>query len=413
MKTSILIIVLSVISAFGVFAQGTWSTASSEGLTPGTYMTSHVINGKVYVVGGDSSYIALSRFNVYDPATDTWSAPVTTGTFRPHTFHTSSVVNGKIYVIGGWNNDVAPFEPVDIFTTIDVFDVATSHWSTITPQGKHTPRFLATSCVVNGKIYVIAGDTNSWLPTDIVEIYDPATNTWETPSIEGQLIEPRAALTSVAIGNKIYIMGGSGYVNSKYFGLEVFDATANTWEIPLTQGTFTPRGVFSSCTFDGKIYTVGGFTTKNFPGMEVFDVGTSTWETPVTQGTFTPRGWLTSSLVQTANEFEIYAIAGANNSVTLNTNEVFRPATNAVNTASNVLDILVTPNPTDNLVTIHYLPPKLINVSIVDVFGNTVTERSGHQEQSLTFDLSGSPAGVYYARINIPSLTIVKKILHR
>ena len=88
---------------------------------PGT----SVVDGKIYAIGGatgaeappvDPMGFILSTVEVYDPATDTWTMKADMPTAR--TFLSTSVVNGKIYAIGG---DVAlwPWSPIP---TVEEYD---------------------------------------------------------------------------------------------------------------------------------------------------------------------------------------------------------------------------------------------------------------------------------------------------
>jgi hypothetical protein len=64
-------------------------------------LSSSVVNGIIYVIGGINGERAFSTVEAYDPATDTWtgktSMPEVRGMFA------TSVVGGKIYAIGGNN----------------------------------------------------------------------------------------------------------------------------------------------------------------------------------------------------------------------------------------------------------------------------------------------------------------------
>src|SRR4051812_16901990 len=86
---------------FGQGISGTWSAAASEGFTPRADLTSCVVNGKIYAIGGWDSIGVLNTLEVYDPSTNTWSTPQTTGTFTARAYLSSCVVGDKIYVIGG------------------------------------------------------------------------------------------------------------------------------------------------------------------------------------------------------------------------------------------------------------------------------------------------------------------------
>ena len=60
------------------------------------------INGKIYVVGGYAASLAvLGTMDIYDPALNTWSTDITTGTFTPRADGVAAVMNGKMYVLCG------------------------------------------------------------------------------------------------------------------------------------------------------------------------------------------------------------------------------------------------------------------------------------------------------------------------
>ena len=83
-------------------ATDTW-TAKSDMPTARHALSTSVVDGKIYAIGGYvpgvPGHPGLATVDIYDPATDTWTtAPdMPTGRFGPRT----SVVDGKIYVIGG------------------------------------------------------------------------------------------------------------------------------------------------------------------------------------------------------------------------------------------------------------------------------------------------------------------------
>lgn len=60
------------------------------------------------------------------------------------------------------------------------------------------------AAAVNGKIYAIGGYAESGRE-DVVEEYDPATNTWTTKTA---MPTARDGLAAMTINNKIYAIGG-------------------------------------------------------------------------------------------------------------------------------------------------------------------------------------------------------------
>jgi len=191
-------------------ATNSWAYPSVTGnFTPRTAFSSCVVNGKIYTIGGLTNIAGidtvLNSLDVFDPTTNMWSTPVTNGSFIARYGASSGVIDGKIYVVGGSGH----FDPSQDVPPVQVFDPSTNTWSTPVTKGTFTQRWYLTSAVVNGKIYAIGGAvypfgvSSSFLHT--VEIFDPATNTWtEGPSMP----TGRDELSSAIVNGKIYAIGG-------------------------------------------------------------------------------------------------------------------------------------------------------------------------------------------------------------
>lgn len=95
------------------FSTDTWIAKTSMP-TARMLLTSGVVNGKIYAIGGwegGNSHVRFSTVEEYDPVTDTWVTKTSMPTARESL--TSSVVNGKIYTIGGWweRSTVEEYDP--------------------------------------------------------------------------------------------------------------------------------------------------------------------------------------------------------------------------------------------------------------------------------------------------------------
>jgi N-acetylneuraminic acid mutarotase len=166
-----------------------------------------VVNGILYAVGGiapgGSGIVITGTLQAYDPASDTWTtkAPMPT----PRIGFRVGVLNGLLYVVGGDNAG-----------TVEAYDPVTDTW--VTKQHMLTVRSGFDVGVVNGMLYAVGGATGSDVAltiTDRVEAYDPATNTWTTKAPM-----PIARLyPSVAVLNGIlYALGGNppfGYISGE------------------------------------------------------------------------------------------------------------------------------------------------------------------------------------------------------
>ena len=391
------------LSASNIAAQGTWAKESSNGFYERRDLSSCAIDGKIYVLGGTP----IDTLQVFDPVTHIWSTPSTTGTYTHGYAQSASVFDGKIYVFGGG--------ATGFVGTVDVFDPASNNWSTLVTTGAFIPRWYHTSCTVGNKIYVMGGDNSDFSrpPLSDLQVFDPLTNSWSTPVTTGRFT-PRYGLTSNEISGKIYVLGGdTDNIGISCNFLEVFDPSTNTWSTPSTTGTFSPRGLLTSSVVASKIYVMGGqgpsqISIAPLNTLEVFDPRTNVWSTPVTSGTFTARQELSSSVLNG----KIYVLGGYTPHQELNTVEVFTPGPSSVsNSPPSSYSLFENyPNPFNIFTTITYTLAQRgsVTLEIFDMLGRKIqTLVSGLMDAgslSARFDAANLPSGIYTAQITAGSL---------
>jgi|GEM_PF-1732704 len=227
-------------------------------------------------------------------------------------------VNSKIYAIGGsygHNGEVEEYDP------------ASNSWAKKTPMP--TPRIFFGIAVFNGKIYTFGGDAGNWMIgeriTNVVEVYDPATDTWERRS---PMPTARMALSASVINGKIYIIGGrvSSPTYSDVSSVEVYDPIADNWTtaspIPI------PVGYHASTVLDGKIYVIGGCagSAVSVNLVQIFDPETNSWSL----GPSLLVGVDCAAACATTGDFalkRIYVIGGKTNLDAVNTVQIYDPET--------------------------------------------------------------------------------------
>lgn len=208
------------------------------------------VNGKLYNFGGqtagtDSGFLN-STFE-YDPATQQWRMRANMPIGR--SAGAAVVVNGKIYVVGGrppYGND------------FDVYDPATDKWTGL-PDMPSQRNHLA-GVAINGKIYVAGGRLvpGSRGPmTDVLEIFDPATNTWSKgkpmPTVRG-------GVNGVAANGCLHVFGGEGNAdaeNGMFIQHEVYNPVTDSWT-KMPDMPIPVHGVTGGGFSDGLIYLPGG-----------------------------------------------------------------------------------------------------------------------------------------------------------
>jgi N-acetylneuraminic acid mutarotase len=249
-------------------ATDTW-TSRANMLISRQGVRAEAVDGIVYAIGGAGSVSNYATVEAYDPTTDTWTTKTSMPTIR--TITATVTFDGKIYVIGGVGDD-------GVFRTVEVYDPATDTWTR--KADMPTERWDLAACVVDGKIYVFGG-ARRWdkVPpidlnvTPIVEVYDPATDTWtRAPDM------PRARFThsATAVDGKIYIIGGADAAvhtppTEGFLIVDVYDPATDTW----TTAADLPAGGsdHAASVVDGKIYTFGrwmGPGGKVFPTVQEF-----------------------------------------------------------------------------------------------------------------------------------------------
>lgn len=203
------------------------------------------LNGKIYVFGGfvpptsgPPAWQPIDNAWEYDPANDTWKALAPMPTKRGSAV--AAAVGGKIYVIGGGATSpgskepsIHPARPHLAVGTVEEYDPATNSWRARTPMP--TPRNHAGVGAVGGKIYVIGGRTGAAFisvgsNTDVVEEYDPATDTWG--SVKARMPTARSAVAYATYKDRIYIAGGEFQdekLMAAFWVVEAYHPATNSW----------------------------------------------------------------------------------------------------------------------------------------------------------------------------------------
>jgi peroxiredoxin/N-acetylneuraminic acid mutarotase len=255
-------------------------------------------NGKMYVIGGWGDGKARGANYEYDPASDSWTKKKP----MPHPAHHAALasLDGKIYVSGGFvppQNSQIPiggaWQPVN---ELWEYDPAADSWKALASMP--TKRGAAVAAEAGGKIYVIGGATTvegskdpffTFLgPSQVLstnEVYDPATNKWESRKPMGV---PRNHAFAGAVNGNIYVIGGrTGHAfimsatNTNV--VEAYDPAADMWSGPLERMP-TARSGGGSGSDGRRIYCAGGEVTTAelvgaFRGVEAYDPAMNAWMT--------------------------------------------------------------------------------------------------------------------------------------
>jgi N-acetylneuraminic acid mutarotase len=165
----------------------------------------------------------VSWVDTYNFKTDEWTILKDAPRPRDH-FHTVMYQN-KIYCTGGRNSSAKTKQTFNLtISQIDVYDVETKNWSTLSESSNLPTQRAGASCIVkNGKLIVIGGESATQKTAhNTIEILDLSTYKWSTLV---QLKRGRHGTQAIFFKNKIYIAAGSGNRGGKpeLSSLEIID----------------------------------------------------------------------------------------------------------------------------------------------------------------------------------------------
>ncbi len=249
-----------------------WRLASNVPVALGE-VAGGIINSKLYLVGEGNS-----NTYEYDIATDVWS----TKAMRPNAgnHHAAVVNNNKLYLFGGLGSSSEG--------KVQIYDPSSNSWS----LGTSMP-WNAGSCnaaFINGLVYVCGGIIGS-ITVDTVAAYDPVANTWSAPLAVMPMGRNHAAASTDGI--KLYVFGGrdgGNFVTNGFDDTQIYDPATDTWQTSAGGGSLAPLplargGTGAAVYFNGEFYVMGGETltgsgatvNKVYDRVDIYDPANNTW----------------------------------------------------------------------------------------------------------------------------------------
>jgi len=248
-----------------------------------------VVNGKIYAIGGSTQsglYPPLLNGEFvgtneeYDPATNTWTTKKPMPT--PRLYFATAVYQDKICCFGGLIGlGQFPYQDTDILLTghlwsnaTEVYDPATDMWETKAPMPSTMQKQLAAT-VADGKIYFVGG-----YGTQPAMVYDPVTDSWNTTLANSSALLDTGdgQFASALVGNKIYAVSRSMWVPSSG-ALFIYDVSNESWSLGATAPSSISGGVAvvtSGLNAPERVYFVG--PTANY----AYDPVSDSWQLGVT-----------------------------------------------------------------------------------------------------------------------------------
>ena len=235
--------------------------------------------GQFYVIDSGAGYGVPLPLKVYDPVTDSWSLKAVDPVLRGET--AAGVINNKIYVAEGWGGQYGSDSNVPL-TALEIYDPATDSWTAGAPS--LVARGLSATAVIGGKLYIAGGTASGYANFANLEIYDPLTNSWSMgPPLPNQLTSAGGA----ALAGKFYVVGGyagpSAYNQQITASVHVYDPVSNTWSAGTPMPT--PRASMVVGVIAGKLYITGGSSDGTDNPVMVYDPITDSWSSAAAEPT--------------------------------------------------------------------------------------------------------------------------------
>ncbi|KVI00741.1 F-box/kelch-repeat protein At1g30090-like [Cynara cardunculus var. scolymus] len=173
-------------------------TVMRKMITPRSFFASGVINGKIYVAGGNSTDLfELNSAEVMDPKKGIWHPIANMGTNMAS--YDAAVLNGKLLVTEGW------FWPFYVVPRGQIYDPRTDKWENMADGLREG--WTGSSVVVYGHLFVVTEHERTKL-----KVYDMNNDSWKTvdgPPLPEQICKP---FSVNCCNSRIYVVGRNLHV---------------------------------------------------------------------------------------------------------------------------------------------------------------------------------------------------------
>ena len=280
-----------------------WTLAAALPV-PRSHFAAAALDGKIYVMGGTTPSGSTDRMDIYDSATDTWSAgPDLVGGTRSGC--AAEAMDGKIYLFGGSGSG-----STESRRRIHCFDPGPGTWTVLSasspsmgsPESAVLPQLnqglvaFFQGSYDNGEVRFYEPASDSWysqscgslnrqsigmtaadgtlifLGGQKRDLWDPwnqypeldEVRTWSASGCWGyadDLPNKRKNVVTVHLDGYVYAIGGDRNHLEVADVLRMNSATLGPWET--IEPMLTPRAGHAAIALDGKLYVLGGRDAGN------------------------------------------------------------------------------------------------------------------------------------------------------
>jgi hypothetical protein len=244
-------------------------------------------NGQVLIAGGLSNGTVLQSAELYNPATETFTALPASGSteLQVPRFGAGVAVlqDGQVLIAGGNTTGDNPVASAELFDpATDTFTELPTSGSTELQDGRYAP---VAAPLPNGQVLIAGGEDNNSAAIQSAELFDPTDDTFTalSPSGDTELQTPRRAAVAAPLpdGEVLIAGGASSQATIATQSAELFDPTTDTFtqlpasgdsemSTPLTEGAAAPLP-------NGQVLIAGGYWNGFRRSAELFDPTTDTF----------------------------------------------------------------------------------------------------------------------------------------
>src|SRR5712664_1422924 len=320
---------------------GTWSSIAGGMVEARSGAAAALLqDGRVLIAGGESSGVASTTLEIFDPVAGTFSAAGVMSS--PRTKHAVAVLaDGRVIIIGG-SNGTAPVASTDILNPVSGSVAAGP--SLATPRSGHSATTL-----LDGRVLIVGGNsivTNADSSTTTVdltsaEIFDPTAGMFTTSA--SALATARAGHLAFLLphNNNVLIVGGTSNGVS-ISSAELFMPWQGTFSATGSLSTARSNAAGSPMRQDGLLLVAGGKDAATPPNAlastEVYGFATvKTDKADYAPGeivTITGSGWQPGETVTLSLQEVPF-------------NDTHGPYTAVADSAGNILNTYFVPNAAD------------------------------------------------------------------
>jgi len=231
-------------------AKNSWESRASKP-TAVTEIHAALIGGVIYVPGGRlATGLRTKITEVYDPIQDQWTAGVPLP--KAVSAYALAVYEGKMYIFGGWDGK-------QVVNSVFVFDPDENTWSESAPMP--TARSSAGAVVVGGRIVIVGGWDGSQA-LSVSEIYHPDIIDNSKRWTEGaSLPSGRYGMGVTSVADMVFVLGGEDPVAD--LNTIVLLQGSNEWsklDSPVSKGW----SFLNIVAIGNRLYAMGG---RNAEGL--------------------------------------------------------------------------------------------------------------------------------------------------